>query len=31
MKKDLLKLIDSLSESEIIYAYTLLKKLFGKS
>lgn len=29
MKNDLLNLIETLSESEIIYALTLLKKLFG--
>jgi len=30
-KKQLLELIDKLSDSQILYALTLLKKLFGKS
>lgn len=30
-KTQLLKLIDTLSESQITYALTLLKKLFGRS
>lgn len=29
MKQDLLKLIDKMTGKEIIYAYTLLSKLFG--
>lgn len=30
-KKQLLELIDKLSDNQILYALTLLKKLFGKS
>ena len=31
MKEDLLKLIETLNEEQIIYAATLLEKLFGNS
>lgn len=30
MKEKLLKLIDGMTENQIIYAYTFLSKLFGK-
>lgn len=29
IKQELLKLIESLDETQLLYAYTLLKKLFG--
>lgn len=31
MKEDLLKLIETLNEEQIIYVATLLEKLFGNS
>ena len=30
MKEDLLKMVETMDECEIVYAYTFLSKLFGK-